>query len=189
MADTTSAQNWSNNNSAPGATQYSNGDEYDVAAVSFAGELITGYGASLDYYSSNIFYIQTFYGLRLADFMYLGVGVSYDNRIYLDQWHSRHWEDSFGLLANVKFFMPIGSGRHASLFASLTGGYMTDATRYGVDGVSLNPALGVSFKYSRNKAVNLSIGYDWQQWSYTNFPRETFLHNNNVISFKIGFEF
>ncbi len=156
--------------------------------VKFEGLFVMGYGASLDYQSSNLLYLQTFYGLRIADVFFAGVGVSYDNRIYIDNRHNRHWEDSFGLLGNVRFYAPSGSGV-VRFFADVTGGYLVDASRSDTDGYSINPSVGINIDTGFGNSVSLSIGYDWQQWQYRLFPRNTFTHDNNAVSFKLGFVF
>ncbi len=155
--------------------------------IHYQGEGVTGYGIGLGADQDAQFYVETIHGLRFSKNFFAGVGFGYNNAIVTNDYADRrYWESYFAVYLNLRYYF-LFDNSPVSLFASMSGGYVTSMD-YAVDGYSLCPALGISVKMRRNSSINISVGYDFQDW-IANCTWDGDSFDNKALALRVGFSF
>jgi hypothetical protein len=133
------------------------------------------------YYNAERLELSTSYGYQFNPYLFVGGGVGLN-------YYTNAELASFPIFADVR----ANFTQHTFVpFATLKIGYAVGGDIYGF---YLAPAVGVKYKLSEKKALNLTLGYTYQgfqdEWyDYRGKSVGSSTENLGGVSIKIGFEF
>lgn len=147
----------------------------------YQGDVEAGFAAGVGLLGFDRINLHTTHGVRFNEYFFLGAGGGLDcftNYIYDLP------ELSLPVYLNTKGYLPISS--KTNMFLSFDIGTSIGLTEgvKGVGGLLLTPSLGFNFKIRETKSINVSLGYNYQQWG------DGILSvNNDAVAIKLGFQF
>lgn len=152
--------------------------------IKYQGDVQVGYSIGIGLLPMDRINIHMINGIRINKYLSTGLGLGVDYYNIKDADYSDS-ELIMPIFLNTKGYLPVSN--KTSLFLSLDLGFSVGLT----EGVSemnafmMTPAIGASFKIGGNKAMSISLGYNYQNLSSI----EELGLNINAITIKAGFTF
>lgn len=149
--------------------------------IKYQGDIQAGYSVGIGSMAQDRVNLHFINSARFSDYFSAGLGVGldlYTNFIYDAP------ELALPIYLNAKGYVPVN--RATSFFLSFDLGASIGLTEgmEGMSGLMLVPAVGARFKTGNNKAVTLSLGYNYQAWS------ESIISvNTDAITLRLGYSF
>ena len=125
--------------------------------------------------------LSTTHGYQFNPYVFLGGGIKY-------QYHSfDYYDSSYSLPFYADFMVNMTDSKISPFFDFKLGYSFTE-----IEGLYLSPSFGVRFGITGNLAINASIGYSLQGYSYEEgylfyyYDERSYIHNLNL---SVGIEF
>lgn len=149
--------------------------------IKYQGDVQVGYSVGIGSIAQDRVNLHLINSARFNEHFSAGLGVGldlYTNFIYDAE------ELALPLYLNARGYIPASA--NTSLFLSFDLGVSIGLTEgmQGMNGLMLVPAVGASFRTANNKAVTLTLGYNYQSWS-----ESIFSVNTDAITLRLGYSF
>ena len=151
------------------------------AKIKYQCDVQVGYSMGIGSVAQDRVNLHFINSARFSDYFSAGLGVGldlYTNFIYDAP------ELALPLYLNARGYIPASA--KTSLFLSFDLGVSIGITEgmEGMSGLMLVPAVGARFRTANNKAVTLTLGYNYQSWS-----ESIFSVNTDAITLRLGYSF
>jgi len=122
-------------------------------------------------------------GIRFNKNLFAGIGVGLNTYSIFESGVDKEY--ALPIFINAKAYLPVSP--QTDFFASLDCGYWfgISSNLKEVGGLMLTPSVGVCFDLGKSYGLNLSLGYNHQNWS-ADGPVSL---NTGAIGIKVGFSF
>ena len=151
--------------------------------IKYQGEVQIGYNFGVKDFDPDYANLSFINGIRFNKNLFAGIGVGLN--IYSIFESGVDKEYALPIFINAKAYLPVSP--QTDFFASLDCGYWfgISSNHKEVGGLMLTPSVGVCFDLGKSYGLNLSLGYNHQNWS-ADGPVSL---NTGAIGIKVGFSF
>lgn len=149
----------------------------------YQGEVQIGYNFGVKDFDPDYANLSFINGIRFNKNLFAGIGVGLNTYSIFESGVDKEY--ALPIFINAKAYLPVSP--QTDFFASLDCGYWfgISSNHKEVGGLMLTPSVGVCFDLGKSYGLNLSLGYNHQNWS-ADGPVSL---NTGAIGIKVGFSF
>ena len=149
----------------------------------YQGEVQIGYNFGVKDFDPDYANLSFINGIRFNKNLFAGIGVGLNTYSIFESGVDKEY--ALPIFINAKAYLPVSP--QTDFFASLDCGYWfgISSNLKEVGGLMLTPSVGVCFDLGKSYGLNLSLGYNHQNWS-ADGPVSV---NTGAIGLKVGFSF
>jgi len=149
----------------------------------YQGEVQIGYNFGVKDFDPDYANLSFINGIRFNKNLFAGIGVGLNTYAIFESGVDKEY--ALPIFINAKAYLPVSP--QTDFFASLDCGYWfgISSNLKEVGGLMLTPSVGVCFDLGKSYGLNLSLGYNHQNWS-ADGPVSV---NTGAIGLKVGFSF